>query len=113
MAIRSEDQLKIVEVFEGVNEAIDRLKLPDQLVPTSIGGFATDQGEFQRLLGKKLVNATSTNLGAILCIKQLEFKNEKVVVYHSSTGYFRMRTSEMTTLLSSTSSYNPLGSLVL
>lgn len=113
MAIRSEDQLKIIEVFDGVNDAIDRLKTPDNFVPTMLGGFCNEQSKFERLCGKKLVNATSTNLGSILCVRQLEFKNQKIVVYHSSTGYFKMQTSELSGLLSSSSSYNPLGSLVL
>jgi hypothetical protein len=113
MAIRSEDQLKIVEVFDGVNDAIDKLKLPDKFAPTALGGFFTEKSEFKRVLGKKMVDANSTNPGSILCVKQLEFKDSKVVVYHSSTGYFQVDTSTMVTVLSSTSSVNPLGSLVL
>ena len=113
MALRSSDNLQIIEVFDGVNDAIDRLKLPDELAPTSLGGYYTEKSEFQRVLGKKLVNATTTNLGQILCIKQLEFENEKIVVYHSSTGYFKEPRSAMVSLLSSTTSINPIGTLIL
>jgi len=113
MAIRSTDNIQIIESFEGVNDAIDRIKLPSELVPTSLGGWYTEKNEFERIKGKRLVTSSSTNLGSILCIKQLEFKNEKVVVYHSSTGYFKAASGAMITLLSTTSSINPLGTLVL
>jgi len=113
MTIRSKDNIQIIEAFEGVNDAIDRLKLPDELVPTSLGGFCSEKSQFDRVMGKKLINSTSTNPGIILCLKQLEFANEKIVVYHSSTGYFKVDDGAMVTLLSSTSSINPLGSLIL
>ena len=113
MTIRSEDNVKIIEKFEGANDAIDRLKLPDELTPKCLGGYFTEKSEFQRVNGKRLVNSSTTNLGSILCIKQLEFKNEKIVVYHSSTGYFREEASQLVSLRSTTASINPLGQLTL
>jgi len=113
MAIRSEDNIKLVEAFEGVNDAVDKLKAPDRYVPFSVGGYSTEKSQFERLKGKQLINSTTTNLGSILCIKQLDFKDQKIVVYHSSSGYFKGDQGDLSGLVYDMGTVNPMGAFAL
>jgi hypothetical protein len=113
MAIRSIDNIKVVEAFEGVNDAVDKLKAPDRFVPFSVGGYSTERSQFERLKGKQLINIATTNPGSILCIKQLDFRDQKIVVYHSSNGYFKGDQDDLTSLIHDVGDVNPVGTLVL
>jgi hypothetical protein len=84
--IRTDGNVLVVDDFAGVNNAIDEIKLPPNLVPWSQGGYYTERKEFERLRGKKMVG-TSTAFGILLCLKQLEFSDHSVVVFHASTQY--------------------------
>ena len=85
--IRTDGNVLVVDDFAGVNNAVDEVKLPPNLVPWSQGGYYTERKEFERLRGKKMVG-TSTAFGILLCIKQLDFRDSTTVVFHASTGYF-------------------------
>ena len=84
--IRTDGNVLVVEDFAGVNNALDEVKLPPNLVPWSMGGYYTERKEFERLRGKKVVG-TSTAFGILLCIKQLDFRERSIVVFHASTQY--------------------------
>ena len=69
--IRTDGNVLVVDDFAGVNNAIDEIKLPPNLIPWSQGGYYTERKEF----------------GILWCLKQLEFSDHSVVVFHASTQY--------------------------
>jgi len=71
--------------FGGVNEFLDPLNLPEELVSYSDGGLANSRDQFVRLPGKLLhpnfhVLASSTGLPRVLDLTVVEFKSKRNVV---------------------------------
>ena len=109
MTIRSEGPHKIINEFSGVNDLVDDVKLPEDLVSWAHGAFPSDKSRMQRIPGK-LVNSTSTHEGMIISIHQLDFQNTNLVVIHTSTAL--QTDSNLSTLLSSASTPFPLENFV-
>jgi len=93
--LRTEETVRIIDSFVGVNDAVDEfkldtlsehLKMQGAWVRRSDGGRYTERGEFERLMGKKVMS-TSTAFGCLLGLRQLEFRDRMVVIIHSSNVY--------------------------
>jgi hypothetical protein len=86
IVIRAQGNKKIVDSFEGQNDALDEVKLPPALVRWANGGYYTPRKEFERIPGK-LALSTSTSVGSLLAIKQIDFQDRSVVIVHASVAY--------------------------
>lgn len=93
--IRTEERVRVMDSFMGVNDAVDefkldelsvRLKMEGAWVRRSDGGRYTERGEFERIMGKKVMS-TSTAWGVLLGLRQIEFQDRSVVIIHSSNVY--------------------------
>ncbi|MFA5936544.1 MAG: hypothetical protein WC822_01555 [Candidatus Paceibacterota bacterium] len=99
----------MIPEFLGLNDLVDKVKLPPGLVGTSEGGYFNENKEFERLKGKLAVG-TTTFPGKFLVIQQLDFRDRSVVVFHTST--ITQVESDLTQLRvltsSDTSGWNPM-----
>ena len=86
VAERTESEKHIVDVFRGVNDIVDELKLADELTPWSHGGYYNERAEFERLKGKKLNSSNSTG-GHILTLQQVVFADKDVLLVHQSSNW--------------------------
>jgi len=51
---RTKSENRIINEFSSVNDLIDEIKLPDNLVKWAEGGQFNSEGEFERIRGKKI-----------------------------------------------------------
>jgi len=109
VTIRSEGPHKIINEFSGVNDLVDDVKLPEDLVSWAHGAFPSDKSRMQRIPGK-LVNSTSTHEGMIISIHQLDFQDTNLVVIHTSTVL--QTDDDLSTLVSSSSNPFPLDNFI-
>lgn len=107
--LRSEGTHEIIDEFNGINDQVDKVKLPKDKVGWTHGMYPTEQGSMRRIPGK-LMNATSTSPGKILSINHLLFDDVSRVVVHSSTVLFSY--NDMSLLNSSSSSVSPLSGFI-
>jgi len=84
--LRTNERLRIIDTFGGVNDSVDEIKMPGELVRRSNGGRYTGRGEFERIPGKQVMS-TSTAWGVLLGLRQIEFQDRMVVIIHSSNVY--------------------------
>jgi hypothetical protein len=82
--MRTNADVQVIEQFAGVNNLVDELNLPEGFVPWSHGGFYNEQMQYERLKGKLSISS-STSLGPVLSLAQVDFKRAApVVVHHGS-----------------------------
>jgi len=84
---RTKSENRIINEFSSVNDLIDEIKLPDNLVKWAEGGQFNVRGEFERIRGKKIVVDDSTVPGGIITITQIDFTDRNYTVFHTSTEY--------------------------
>ena len=87
MAERTKSEVKTINEFSSVNELIDEIKLPDNLVKWAEGGHFNERGELERLRGKKMIVDDSTIPGRVITISQIDFVGVNYIVFHTSTVY--------------------------
>ena len=71
---------RVIEAFSGINNLADEIKLPDSLTPWAHGGFFSEKQIFERL-GGKLPVSTTTSMGALFTLCQLNFPGVDVVCF--------------------------------
>ena len=87
MGERTKSENRIVNEFSSVNELIDEIKLPDNLVKWAEGGQFNARGELERIRGKKAIIDDSTIPGRVVTISQIDFVSGNYTVFHTSTVY--------------------------
>ena len=107
--LRTQELRRTINEFSSINDLVDEIKMPDDLVKWAQGGYFTERKEFERLRGKLLFE-NATTPGRVLTIRQLDFTEQQYVVYHSSTLY-RVE-SDLSALNSSITSTVPLNPFI-
>ena len=87
MGERTKSEVKTIREFGSINNLVDEIKLPDNLVKWAEGGYFNEQGEFERIRGKKLIVDDSTIPGRVITISQIDFVGVNYTVFHTSTVY--------------------------
>lgn len=80
---RSKGEEKIIDKFDGVNNLIDTVNLPENFVAWAQGGFFSEKRYFRRLPGNLSIS-TSSVVGPVFSVASLEFRSRTVVVFHAS-----------------------------
>lgn len=75
---------QVIDRFETVNDVTDSVKMDPGMVPWSHGGYFNEKSYFKRMEGKKTIS-TSSGIGRVLAIAQLDFKNRSAIVIHHSS----------------------------
>lgn len=83
---RAEEDALVIDNFNGVNQLIHELNLPETYVPWLRGSFSDDKGNIQRLPGKKAITTGSLG-GPVFTLHQLEFTDKSYVLIHQSSSY--------------------------
>jgi len=85
---RTKSEVKTIREFGSINNLVDEIKLPDNLVKWAEGGYFNEQGEFERVRGKKMyITDDSSSLGRVITISQIDFVSGNYTVFHSSVNY--------------------------
>jgi len=108
--MRPDAELLVIDKFSGINSVVDGLKLTDDLVPWCEGAFFNNRHQLERVRGKLLVSS-STSIGRVLLISQLEFRDTVTVcVHHASTITVD---HDLTVLQTTLDTSNPLVPVIL
>jgi hypothetical protein len=109
--VRANQPPRIIREMQGCNDLIDEIRLPDELVPWSHGGYFNERSEIERLRGKRRLVTSTSSRGMVLSITQLQFVSNDAVVVHDDVSFRYI--DDLSDLQVTQENINPLGPFVV